>query len=233
MTHTGRRPAPGTYDDLPAGLSPAEVALFERAEPYLLTRHNDTHIRTSLQFALELLEQEGGDRATVIPAVLLHDVGWHDVPEDLRLLAYGPNSSDPELNRHHEVTGAARAREILESLDYPPALVQEIVRIIETHDSAREARTLEEAVVKDADKFWRVCRLGFRINLADFQTITAQDLHDFVAVRAERWWLTSAGLRMARIELAARRREHGLDPAPAGPAPAGDGIGDMGAAGDR
>ncbi len=190
-------------------------------------RHNDIHIPVSTQFALLMIEEEGADRDIVLPALMLHDLGWSEVPEELFATAYGPYSSDAELNRRHELASARLATEILERRGYPPTRVREIVRIIESHDSSRDASTLEEAVVKDADKFWRLCQLGFRINSDDFGGIPDQEVYDFIAVRARRWFLTPSGLRMALAELEDRRREYGFAPPPEGPPPVGDGIGDM------
>ena len=64
--------------------------LWRLAQPYLDTRENQVHTRISVALALSLIEQEGGEPQVVIPAVILHDVGWERVPEDLQLKAFGP-----------------------------------------------------------------------------------------------------------------------------------------------
>lgn len=220
------RPAPGTYDALPPDLDPVFVGLFQRALPQLRTRSNDSHARISCQYVVAMLEAEGGDRRVAIPAILLHDLGWSAIPEEEQRRAYGPGSNDAELNRQHEVAGARLARAMLEEAAYPPELTEEICRIILTHDSHPEALTLEEAIVKDADKIWRVSLAGFPITQDLLVEMTPQELHDFVAVRAPRWFLTRGGREFAEAELAARRLEYGLDPAPDIPPPAGFGIGD-------
>lgn len=223
---TPSRPAPGAYDALPPDLDPVFVGLFQRALPRLRTRSNDSHARISCQYVVAMLEAEGGDPRVAIPAVLLHDLGWSAIPEEEQRKAYGPGSSDPHLNRQHEVASTRLARTILEEAAYPPELTDEICRIILTHDSNPTALTLEEAIVKDADKVWRVSRAGFPLTLDLLANMTPQELHDFVAVRAPRWFLTRAGRELAETELAARRLEYGLDPAPDIPPPAGFGIGD-------
>lgn len=221
------RPAPGTYDRLPPGLDPLFERMFELATPLLGTRSNDSHARISCQYVVQMLELEGGDARVAVPAILLHDLGWSEIPEEDQRAAYGPNSSDADLNRVHEVEGARLATAILEDVAYPPALVEEIRRIILTHDSSPEARTLEEAIVKDADKVWRVSRIGFPLTLDILGNMTPQDLHDFIAVRAPRWFLTRTGRELAEAEFAARRLEYALAPAPNIPPPAGFGIGDL------
>jgi hypothetical protein len=214
------------YDRLPPVLDPIFVDLYERALPMLVTRSNDSHARISCQYVLSLLEAEGGDHRIALPAIILHDVGWSSIPESEQRDAFGPGSSNAGLNRKHELEGAAIARTILDAVGYPRGLSDEICRIILTHDSKPEATTVEEAIVKDADKVWRVSHAGFPIALRLIGDMTPQQFHDFVAIRVPRWFLTETARATADRELAARRREFGLDSAPDVPPPGGYGIGD-------
>ena len=66
--------------------------------------------------AFKLMDREGGDEDIVIPAVILHDVGWIKIPENLQLKAFGPNAKDPKLNRTHEIEGVRLAAEILHEI---------------------------------------------------------------------------------------------------------------------
>ncbi len=216
----------GTYLGLPEGLAPVFVRIYEAARPMLATRGNDVHVQISLQFAMELMEREGGDPRVVIPAVILHDVGWSEVPEKQQRRAYGPGSTDGKLNRLHEQAGVRLAREILRDQRYHPVLTAEICRIIAGHDSIPTAETVGEAVVKDVDKLWRVSKEGLPVTMAILPDLTVQQIHDFVAVRVPRWFLTVTGHDAALRELAARREEYGLGPAPDIPPPGGYGIGD-------
>ena len=113
----------------------------EKASPFLDTRNNLIHMEVSEAFAVRLLETEQGDATVVLPAIILHDVGWKMVPENLHLQAFGPKAKDMETNRIHEVEGARIAREILESLNFSSSLVDEVVEIILGHDS-REIRSV-------------------------------------------------------------------------------------------
>jgi hypothetical protein len=184
------------------------------------------HARVSCQYVLAILEEEGGDPRIAVPAVLLHDLGWHVIPEEEQRRAFGPNSTDAELNRRHELAGARLAREVLVLEGYEPALVEEICRIIEGHDSEPRARTLEEAAVKDADKIYRVSRIGFPYQMRFLPDVSPQEFHDFLAVRVPVWFLTRAGNALVSRELARLREDYGLAPPPEGPPPPGYGIGD-------
>ena len=219
--------APGTYRDLPSGLDPLYLQIYEVALPMLLTRENDLHARVGCQFTVEFLAREGGDPRIAIPAILLHDLGWNEIPEEEQRRAYGPNSSDARLNRLHEQAGARLARQVLESVGYDATLIDEICRIIDGHDSRPTAASVEEAIVKDSDKVWRVSQEGFPASLRMLGDMTPQQLHDFIAVRVPIWFLSAAGREMALSQLADRRAQYGLEPPPDIPPPAGYGIGDV------
>ncbi len=140
---------------------PAEYQpLWARALPYLGIRQNDEHTRYCVDFAGRLAELCGARRDIVLPAIILHDVGWSTVPEDKILEAFGPRTRYPELRRQHEVEGAAIARRILAELAFPTGDIDVIAEIIDGHDTRNEAMSTEDAVVKDADKLWRYTRFG-------------------------------------------------------------------------
>ena len=82
------------------GLEKIEVPyqrIFELAVPFLNTRHNLLHTFIVYQYALLLLEKEPGSREVVIPACILHDIGWSSIPKDKQITAYGPNGTDMVL----------------------------------------------------------------------------------------------------------------------------------------
>jgi HD superfamily phosphodiesterase len=179
--------------------------MWELAKPYLDTRENDTHTQVSLEFAQQLLKKEGGDEDIVIPAIILHDVGWKKVPEELHLKAFGPKA-DPELTRIHEVEGAKIAREILEQLHYDQNKTREILRIIEAHDTRTEAISLNDRLVKDADALYRVTRDAFRVNIARFEA-TFDQIMNHVQSSSETWFVTTSAKNIAAKELSLRLKE--------------------------
>jgi HD superfamily phosphodiesterase len=176
------------------------------AAPYLDTRHNDIHTDSSVQFAYKLLEMEGGDEAVVIPAMILHDVGWKRVPEDLQLKAFGPHAVYPDINRVHEVEGARIAEEILKEVGYNAGHIPEIVEIIKGHDSRKEALSLNDSIVKDADKLYRYSREAFRINIERFQHTVEQEMARLGGHLSD-WFFTDSARRLAQEELKTRGEE--------------------------
>jgi HD superfamily phosphodiesterase len=126
-------------------------------------RENQKHTEIAYAFALKLLERLGGRPEIVLPAVILHDVGWSAVPPEQHLLAFGPGAIDEELRRVHEVEGAKIAKRLLQEVPLKKEYCLEICYIIENHDSGENPLTLEEKLVKDADKLFRFSPEGFAI----------------------------------------------------------------------
>lgn len=137
-------------------LRPHDVPVWRAARPWLDVRSNDTHTLISYGIARALLPLvAGADEDVVLPAVLLHDVGWKVFPEDKLAGAVGPNPIYPELVRGHEIEGARIAREALAAIADPRHDVEAIVAIIDGHDTRKHALSPSDAVMKDADKLWR------------------------------------------------------------------------------
>ena len=183
-------------------------AIFEKirqlAEPYLNTRGNDIHTENSTKMAYELLKREGGDKEIVIPAIILHDVGWKSVPEDLQSKAFGPTVKSPELARLHEVEGVRIAKEVLEKLNYDENKVEEILEIIDGHDSRKEAKSFNDKIVKDADKLWRYTESGHKI-MSRFMTEefgeSPMDRLRRLDSQVDTMFFTTSAKEMAREEL--------------------------------
>ena len=180
--------------------------IWELAQPYLNTRRNDIHTEIATQCAYVLLEREPGNEDVVIPAILLHDVGWKKVPEDLQMRAFGPKATMPEWNRVHEVEGVKIARSILEEVGYHPEKIEEILEIIGGHDSRKEPISLNDRLVKDADKLWRYSEVAVRINRERFKHTLEQEM-DRLGSNLEAWFLTDSGKEIAREEMEKRFRD--------------------------
>ncbi len=174
--------------------------IYDLARPHLNTRQNDVHTEIALRFALRLLESEPGDPAVVIPAIILHDVGWIKVPEDLQLKAFGPKDFDENLRRVHEVEGTRLALEILEQVGYDPALTNEIGQIIEGHDSRLTALSESDKLVKDADKLFRYDPVGLRIDAERFG-VEIRTHCDWLRQKITPWFFTATAKQLAGVEL--------------------------------
>ena len=195
-------------------MKPIYQRIFDRAKPFLRTRKNLIHTKIVLRYALTLLEEEKGDEGVVIPASLLHDVGWKALPGPVQLTAFGPNPSNPKLVRVHELEGAKTARSILEEVRYSPKKVKEICRIVQGHDSRKRPISQNDRIVKDADKLYRYSRKGLAIDLDRFH-VPRRNYLLFLEGKIDRWFLTPTGKETAKREFFLRKRDRGNRKKPA------------------
>jgi hypothetical protein len=192
-------------------LTPALLArdlpLWRYARPYLDVRSNDVHTLISYGLARALCaEHPQADPAVVLPAIVLHDVGWKTVDPALLATAVGPNATHPELVRVHEVEGVKIARDILHRHQPAGVDIAQVLAIIDTHDTVKTAHSLNDAMVKDADKCWRFTPHGVATIAGWFDdgpTQTIDMLEDFVLPSM----LTDVGRAMARGFIMAARAQ--------------------------
>jgi hypothetical protein len=82
------------------------------------------------------------------------------------------------------------------------------VKIIEGHDSRKEAMSLNDKLVKDADKLWRFSAVGMDINEKLFQKGSEEHL-DLLVPRIDEWFFMPESKDMAREALnEAKNRVH-------------------------
>lgn len=179
--------------------------IYERAKPFLDTRYNDIHTKLSFRYSLRLLKAEGGDPEIIIPAILLHDIGWKKIPEKDQLKMFGP-SADKRLQKIHEREGAKMATQILRELDYPKEKMSPIVSIIKRHDTSSQSSSLNEKIVKDSDMLWRFSRQGFLIDRRRFK-VSSKKYLAYLRTRIEEWFFTETAKRIAFEETQKRARE--------------------------
>lgn len=183
-------------------LRPGDAAVFDLAAPYLKVRDTDIHSLYSYGLARALLDQlPEVDPEIVLPAVLLHDSGWSTVPLDQILIALQPGARrTPEsltIQRQHEIEGARIATEILTELAFPAAAVATIAQMIDGHDTRLAALSPEDAVLKDADKLWRVTPHGIETVMTWFG-LTRDESHRLNAARTHDHLFTAPARTMAR-----------------------------------
>ena len=180
-------------------LSDEHDAIWQRATPYLKVRSNDAHTIYAYGIAQALVDlHPEADPEVVLPAILLHDTGWSGVPPHDILSAIAPGSSRPDLVLLHEKEGARIAGEILAGVSHDVARTAEILTIIDGHDSRLEALSLNDALVKDADKLWRLTPHGVD-TVMEWFGLNREQAHLLIASRLHDHLFTDAARMMARI----------------------------------
>lgn len=188
-------------------LTPRDEALWHDARPYLDVRNNDEHTLVAYGVAKALLAQiPEADESIVLPAILLHDVGWKRVPQELLLEAIGRNPSRPDLVRDHELYGVEIARGILERHRPSGVDIDAVLAIIDGHDTTKHAKSINDAVVKDADKGWRTTPHGMR-TIRGWYDWSLEQYIDMVTNLSNPRLLTPPGRAMAEGFTASLRSE--------------------------
>ncbi len=175
--------------------------IYRKAEPYLDTRQNDVHVSLSYDFARRLLTHyPNADEEIVLPAIVLHDVGWKMVPEQKQLDAFGPKIKDKKTQRFHETEGVKIAEKILTRLNYDQEKSLEIMSIIDGHDTRQQALSLNDQLVKDADKLCRFTPTGVDIDHTRFG-IPRDNYMKWLDTVIDDWLFTPEAKKMALAAL--------------------------------
>ena len=179
-------------------LRDSDLAVWELAAPYLAVRNNDSHTLYAYGLARALLALlPDADPEVVLPAILLHDTGWSTVDEELILEAIAPGGGRPDLVLQHEAEGARIAADVLSSLGRDSEIVRRVVEIIDGHDSRLHALNVDDAIVKDADKLWRVTPHGIEIVCGWFG-LTREESLRITSLRVQNSLFTEPARAMAR-----------------------------------
>ena len=128
-------------------------------------RGNDIHLPISFAYAERLCDAyPAADALVVRVAILLHDTGWARVDET-RIISegFGDNWRQADIRFEHERHGCDIAREVLPPLGYDDGFVRRVTDIIDGHDTRRESRSIEDTLVRDADRLWRFTPAGIAL----------------------------------------------------------------------
>jgi HD superfamily phosphohydrolase YqeK len=185
-------------------LTPMEEEAFRLATPYLQVRDNERHTWDALGFALRLLERHEGEREVVGLATILHDVGWIALSKEQLFKAWGP-FPDVVILRLHEEAGMETAARILGEIDCDRAVAEKVIAIIDGHDTRTSALSLNDKVVKDADKLTRY-GAGFW-TISHLLSIAPDELSRHLERLVDEWFFLDFSRWIAREELAMRRLE--------------------------
>ncbi len=185
-------------------LNKIEKQLYQSAKPFLSVMDNDSHTLDVLELAFRLLSGEGGERNIIIPAAILHDVGWSEVPEKIRLEARSP-TRDIRLARIHELEGLKIAKNLLDKASNKDLPVVEILKIIDGHDTRKEAISLNDKILRDADKLSRYSALFW--DITEWLETDPQTLYKGLESMAGKWFYLTLSKDIAHEKLIQRREE--------------------------
>jgi len=189
--------------------------IWDLALPYQDQRDDPGHAEITLHYAKTLVESENGNPDVVLPAIILHDVGYSQLTKERRLKVFDRDLKDEErrvVQREHEEAGVELARQILEGMSYPADLTGEILEVISQHDTRKGFISRNEGLVRDADKLWRFSRRGFDTGLKRRPGEAPRMIERLQSdLEKPDYIYSETARRMAREELDARRAERYID----------------------
>lgn len=144
-------------------------------------------------------------QAVLIPAIMLHDIGWSAIGENKNT-----EWDDRELRTRHMEVGAQIAQRILQAVAYPPALIQSIVHLVAHHDDqylGTNPETPTEMLHRDADACFILTSISFWKDFA----VKGGDLPpaEFLEMKVKKWGTryTRTAQIITNREIEARKSE--------------------------
>jgi len=179
--------------------------VWRTSEAYMRARKNDVHIPLSYAFARELLKRyPDADEDIVSLAIILHDIGWYSIDmRDIIEKGFGPNMMQSDVRFLHETEGVRMSREVLEKTNWPESVITAVGEIIDGHDTRPQARSLNDRLVRDADKLWRFTVTGVAV-ASDWFKMTPRQYADRLEQQVS-ILETEAGRQLAAQALAETR----------------------------
>lgn len=180
--------------------------VWRASEKYMRARKNDIHIPLSFAFAQRLLELNPDADADIVSlAILLHDIGWWSIDmTDIIEKGFGPNMMQSDVRFLHEKEGVRLSREVLSETGWSEPVIAAVGEIIDGHDTRPFPKSLDDRLMRDADKLWRFTVTGVAV-ACDWFKLTP---HQYVDRLDEQFKLleTAQGAGIARQELARTRK---------------------------
>lgn len=205
-TAAHRLPTIHDIDTRPIAVTPAQGTdldpIWAAVVPETRARGNDIHLPISLAYAERLCAAYPGANSLLVRvAILLHDTGWAHVDEE-RIYSEGftGNWRTAEIRFEHERQGCEVARRVLPGLGYDAEFIERVVAIIDGHDTRIESNSLEDSLVRDADRLWRFDHVGIATASTWFGLDPATYC-DRLSREIVPELLTEAGYRMALADL--------------------------------
>jgi len=180
-----------------------EKKLWDIALPYQDKRDDIGHAENVTYFALKLVDYLKADREIIIPAALLHDIGWSQLSGiNKDFYASLGTDSELELRLKHQKKGVRLATKLLQKIKYSEEYIPHILEIISQHDTRKGFYSEEDGIMRDADKLWRFTLPCWHIlmNKIKMSPKEASEKH-FSYINKPGYFYSDAAKEIARIEL--------------------------------
>lgn len=179
------------------------VEMFQKAIPFLKKGENKDfvkHTKWVIKSMEMLLRKEKRNEDILMPAAILHDIGWAKVPLDLQKIIKGPKAK--KVLESHLKYCSPIAKNILNSFDYDKVKIKKIINIMIAH-KFKNPRDLNKRLLIDADNLSDIFREPFYEDVKQYE-ISPQQNFD---CRKENKFYTKTARIIFSKELEERRKE--------------------------
>lgn len=138
--------------------------IWNKAFQYQDARNDRGHAFIVTVYAQGICDNEKVDKDVVVPAAILHDIGWSQMTKPERMLIFDKSTPKEErlkMRYKHQREGVRLAKIVLGEVKYTKELVEEILEIISEHDTRKGFVSANEGAMRDADKLSRFDEHGF------------------------------------------------------------------------
>lgn len=185
------------------------LQVYKAAEKYMRVRKNDVHIPLSYKYALKLIEKyPNADADLAAISIILHDIGWYSIDEDdiFKKGFQSENFMQSDVRYLHESEGVRLSAKLLKDLGYPEEFIQKVAAIIDGHDTRNFSKSLEDEIVRDADKLWRFTVTGVSVACDWFKQTPSRYCNRLESDIIPQLHLPES-IEMAKADLAETRKE--------------------------
>lgn len=185
------------------------LQVYKAAEKYMRVRKNDVHIPLSYKYALKLIEKyPNADADLAAISIILHDIGWYSIDEDdiFKKGFQSENFMQSDVRYLHESEGVRLSAKLLKDLGYPEEFIQKVASIIDGHDTRNFSKSLEDEIVRDADKLWRFTVTGVSVACDWFKQTPSRYCNRLESDIIPQLHLPES-VEMAKADLAETRKE--------------------------
>ncbi len=179
------------------------VEIFQKAIPFLKKGKNKDfvkHTKWVIKSMEMLLKKEKGDEDILMPAAILHDIGWAKVPLDLQRVK-NKSKAKKALELHLKYCSPI-AKSILDGFNYDQLKTRKIIDIMVAH-KFKNPRDLSKRLLIDADSLSDVFKEAFYEDVKQYK-VTSKELYNFR--KANKFYTKTAKIIFDK-ELEKRRKE--------------------------
>ena len=142
-----------------------------------------------------IIAGEGGDASILIPAAILHDVGWSKVVPELQ--TNSDLEKKREAQRQHIVFAKEIIEEILRQLDYEKKDIERIVSIVQSH-KFQDPNDKEKQMLIDADNLSDTFKEQFNTDVKAYHS-TPEQVYEY---RTRNKYYTKTAKKIAEKNMA-------------------------------